>query len=183
MAWTVAAGAGTDWAQVAAEVNESTALTGVDVESLRATWQSADTLEQRELIRPAGTVPSRSGPQRTIREVTPSGARAVTDWLNEPVSHVRDARSLLMLKLLFINRRLGDATPLLHAQREQLSAQADRLAAAVDESEGFDRTLLLWRFYSTTAAIQFTETMLSDRTGPRPGPRRGRSPRTRSDRP
>ncbi len=28
----------------------------------------------------------------------------------------------------------------------------------MDESEGFDSTLLLWRFHSTTAAIQFTET-------------------------
>ena len=74
------------------------------------------------------------------------------------MSHVRDARSLLMLKLLFINRRDGDATPLLRAQREQFSAQADRLAAAVEESEGFDRALLLWRFHITTAAMQFTET-------------------------
>jgi DNA-binding PadR family transcriptional regulator len=146
-------------------------------------YRALETLEQRALIRPAGTVPSRSGPQRTILEVTPSGARAVTEWLNEPVSHVRDARSLLMLKLLFINRRQGDVTPLLHAQREQFSAQADRLSAAVDDSEGFDRTLLLWRFHSTTAAIQFTETMLGDRTAPRPGPRRGRPRRTRNDRP
>jgi DNA-binding PadR family transcriptional regulator len=146
-------------------------------------YRALETLEQRELIRPAGTVPSRSGPQRTIREVTPSGALAVSEWLNEPVSHVRDARSLLMLKLLFIARREQDAATLLRAQREQFSAQADRLAAAVDESEGFDRTLLLWRFHSTTAAIQFTETMLGDRTAPRPGPRRGRPRRTRNDRP
>ena len=150
---------------------------------MQAIQRTAETLEQRELMRPAGTVPSRSGPQRTILEVTPSGTRAVTEWLDEPVSHVRDARSLLMLKLLFINRRKGDATPLLHAQREQLSAEADRLAAAVDESEGFDRTLLLWRFHSTTAAIQFTETMLGDRAAPRPGPRPGRPRRTRTDRP
>jgi DNA-binding PadR family transcriptional regulator len=146
-------------------------------------YRALETLEQRELIRPAGTVPSRSGPQRTIREVTPSGALAVSEWLNQPVSHVRDARSLLMLKLLFIARREQDAAMLLRAQREQFSAQADRLAAAVDESEGFDRTLLLWRFHSTTAAIQFTETMLGDRTAHRPGPPRGRQRRTRTDRP
>ena len=133
-------------------------------------YRALETLEQRDLIRPAGTVPSRSGPQRTILEVTPAGAQAVADWLNEPVSHVRDARSLLMLKLLFITRRDGDATALLRAQREQFSAQADRLAAAVEESEGFDRALLLWRFHSTTAAMQFTETMLADRTAARPGP-------------
>ena len=146
-------------------------------------YRALEVLEQRDLIRPAGTVPSRSGPQRTILEVTPAGAEAVAEWLREPVSHVRDARSLLMLKLLFITRRDGDATALLRAQREQFSAHADRLAAAVEESEGFDRALLLWRFHSTTAAIQFTETMLADRTAARPGPRRGRPGRTRTDRP
>lgn len=146
-------------------------------------YRALETLERRGLIRPAGTVPSRSGPQRTILKVTPAGAQAVADWLDEPVSHVRDARSLLMLKLLFINRREDDATALLRAQREQFSAQADRLAAAVEESEGFDRALLLWRFHSTTAAIEFTETMLADRTAARRGPRRGRPGRTRTDRP
>jgi DNA-binding PadR family transcriptional regulator len=146
-------------------------------------YRALETLEQRDLIMPAGTVPSRSGPQRTILEVTPAGEQAVADWLNEPVIHVRDARSLLMLKLLFITRRNGDATALLCTQREQFSAQADRLAAAVEESDGFDRALLLWRFHSTTAAIQFTETMLADRTAARPGRRPGRPRRTRSDRP
>jgi DNA-binding PadR family transcriptional regulator len=146
-------------------------------------YRALETLEQRDLIRPAGTVPSRSGPQRTILEVTLAGAQAVAAWLGEPVSHVRDARSLLMLKLLFINRREDDATALLRAQREQFSAQADRLAAAVETREGFDRALLLWRFHSTTAAIQFTEALLADRTAARPGPRRGRPRRTRTDRP
>ncbi len=125
-------------------------------------YRALETLEQRELIRPAGTVPSRSGPQRTILEPTPSGSRAVTEWLKEPVSHVRDARSLLMLKLLFLSRREADPTPLLEDQRAQFSSQAERLSAAVDETDGFDRALLIWRLHTTTAAVQFTETMLSE---------------------
>lgn len=146
-------------------------------------YRALETLEQLGLIRPAGTVPSQSGPQRTILEVTPAGTQAIAGWLLEPVSHVRDARSLLMLKLLFLARRGADSAPLLTAQREQFSAQAERLSAAVDETDGFDRALLLWRLHATTAAVQFTETMLSDRTARRLVPPRGRPGPRRTGRP
>ena len=125
-------------------------------------YRALETLEQRELIRPAGTVPSQSGPQRTILEVTPAGARAVSEWLSQPVSHVRDARSLLMLKLLFLSRRGADLTRLLTAQRAQFATYAESLIAALDETEGFDRTLLLWRLHTTTAALRFTEALLAE---------------------
>ena len=127
-------------------------------------YRAIETLEQREMIRPAGTVPSQTGPQRTILEVTRSGARALTEWLNQPVSHVRDARSLLMLKLLFLSRRGADPTPLLDAQRAQFSSHAESLSAALEQTDGFDRTLLLWRLENTTAALRFTETLLAERT-------------------
>jgi PadR family transcriptional regulator AphA len=129
-------------------------------------YRALETLEQRELIRPAGTVPSQSGPQRTILEVTPAGARALTEWLRRPVSHVRDARSLLMLKLLFLSRKGADATPLLTAQRAEFSAHAETLVAAVEQTDGFDRTLLLWRLHTTDAALRFTETLLAEHNSP-----------------
>ena len=75
---------------------------------------------------------------------------------------MRDARSLLMLKLLFLTRRGADLEPLLTAQREHFSKLAERLAAAAEEAEGFDRALLLWRLESTTAATRFVETMLGE---------------------
>jgi DNA-binding PadR family transcriptional regulator len=146
-------------------------------------YRALETLEQLGLVRPAATVPSQTGPQRTILEVTPAGAEAVTEWLSRPVSHVRDARSLLMLKLLFLHRSGADPAPLLTAQREQFSAHAERLSAAADEADGFDRALLLWRVHTTTAAVQFTETMLSDQTGRHPAPPRGRPAARRSGRP
>jgi DNA-binding PadR family transcriptional regulator len=125
-------------------------------------YRALETLEQHEMIRPAGTVPSQTGPQRTILEVTPAGGLAVTEWLSQPVSHVRDARSLLMLKLLFLSRRKADLAPLLTAQRDQFASHAESLTAALEQTEGFDRTLLLWRVQSTTAAVRFTETMLAE---------------------
>jgi DNA-binding PadR family transcriptional regulator len=120
-------------------------------------------LERMGLVRPVGILPSPSGPQRTLVEATPAGERELTRWLGEPVSHVRDARSLLMLKLLFIDRRKADPERLLVAQRIRFLMLAENLSMAADAARGFDRALLLWRLESTTAAVRFTEAMLAER--------------------
>ncbi|HEX5900713.1 MAG TPA: helix-turn-helix transcriptional regulator [Solirubrobacteraceae bacterium] len=125
-------------------------------------YRAVETLTAKGLVRPAGTVPSRSGPRRTVLEATPTGKRTLTRWLPQPIAHVRDARSLLMLKLLFLTRREADLEPLLSAQREHFAKLAERLAEAAGAAEGFDRALLLWRLESTTAAIHFVETMLAE---------------------
>jgi DNA-binding PadR family transcriptional regulator len=125
-------------------------------------YRAVETLTGMGLVRPAGTVASRSGPRRTVLEATPNGKRAVARWLRQPIAHVRDARSLLMLKLLFLTRRAADLEPLLSVQREQFVKLAERLTTAADEAEGFDRALLLWRLESTTAAMRFVETLLGE---------------------
>ena len=125
-------------------------------------YRALDTLGARALIRPVGTVPSRSGPRRTILEATTAGKRALGKWLREPIEHVRDARSLLMLKLLFLTRRDADLAPLLESQRARFAVHAERLAAAAAEADGFERALVLWRLDSTTAVIRFAETMLDE---------------------
>jgi DNA-binding PadR family transcriptional regulator len=125
-------------------------------------YRAVDTLTAKELVRPARTVASPSGPQRTVLEATTRGKRAVTRWLRQPVAHVRDARSELMLKLLFLTRRGASLEPLLAAQREQFAQLAANLSKAADEAEGFDRALLLWRRENATAAVRFVETLLGD---------------------
>ena len=125
-------------------------------------YRALETLERMGLVRPVGTLRSDSGPQRRILEPTPAGRSSLSGWLDQPVEHVRDARSLLMLKLLFLMRRETDAAPLLTAQRRRFLAQAERLATAADAAQGFDRRLLLWRLHSTTAAVAFSESMLAE---------------------
>ena len=126
-------------------------------------YRALEMLQRLALITPVATLRSESGPQRTIFEPTTEGRRRLAEWLKQPVEHVRDARSL-MLKLLFLSRRDGDAAPLLRAQREQFATLAQRLAGAADAAEGFERGLLLWRLHSTAAAVQFTEAMLAEPT-------------------
>jgi DNA-binding PadR family transcriptional regulator len=125
-------------------------------------YRAIETLTAMGLVRAAGTVASTSGPQRTVLQATATGRRALTGWLRQPVDHVRDARSLLMLKLLFLTRREADLAPLLTAQRAQFAGLAEGLERAADAAEGFDRALVLWRLESTTAAVRFVEAMLAD---------------------
>jgi hypothetical protein len=122
-------------------------------------YRTLEILEGRELTRTAGTEVSATGPQRTLVETTEEGARRVAEWLREPVEHLRDARSELMLKLLFFDRRGGDAAPLLRAQRARLLELEVELRTALDEAECFARTLALWRAENTAAAIRFVDAL------------------------
>jgi PadR family transcriptional regulator AphA len=118
-------------------------------------YRTLDVLGERELVREAGTEPSESGPPRTVLEVTGDGAERVDRWLHTPVQHVRDARSELMLKLLFLDRAQRDPAPLLHAQQQRFEAILSELETALASAEGFDRTLAAWRLETTRAAVRF----------------------------
>jgi PadR family transcriptional regulator AphA len=122
-------------------------------------YYAIEALTRLGLAEAAGTEASRTGPERTVLRITPVGGRAVADWLDVPVEHVRDARSLLLLKLLFQGRRGGDPGPLLDAQRVRFEGIARRLERAVDEASGFDQTLLKWRLETATAALRFIDSI------------------------
>jgi PadR family transcriptional regulator AphA len=123
-------------------------------------YYAIDSLTRQGLIETAGTVASRTGPDRTVLRITASGRRAVADWLGTPVEHVRDARSLLLLKLLFLDRQGADPQQLVNAQRAQFESIAKRLQSAVDEASGFDRTLLKWRLENATSAVRFIDSII-----------------------
>jgi DNA-binding PadR family transcriptional regulator len=136
-------------------------------------YYAIEALIRHGLARPDGTVSSRTGPDRTILRTTPSGQRAVIDWLGTPVEHVRDARSLLLLKLLFLDRRGADPGPLLNAQRARFESIGERIRHSVNEARGFDQTLLKWRLESATAALRFIDS-ITESAGPGTGNERSR---------
>jgi DNA-binding PadR family transcriptional regulator len=125
-------------------------------------YRAVEALTAMQLIRAAGTEPGSAGPQRTVLEATPEGEQALAQWLREPVAHVRDARSLLLLKLLFLTRRNHDPEPLLTAQRATFAELAEGLTGAARQADGFDRALALWRLENTAAALRFVEAMLAE---------------------
>lgn len=124
-------------------------------------------LVERGLVSQRATERGGRGPARTIVEATVAGRRAVRRWLAEPVERVRDVRSLFMLKLALHARAGTDSRALLLAQRERLEPELARLDELSARSEGFDRTLALWRSASYRAALDFVAQVLAE-TGPAP---------------
>jgi hypothetical protein len=103
MQWATG-GSGVDWAEYAVDVHFSSALTGVDLESLRATWQGADTLIQWNtgyqpdvvgyyVFRSAGAGPRTQLNGELIEGGALAGAQSAFSWTdgtpgwNGPVSY------------------------------------------------------------------------------------------------
>jgi DNA-binding PadR family transcriptional regulator len=111
------------------------------------------------------------GPNRSILAITPAGLRRLQEWRYEPVRHVRDMRSLLLLKLALLDRAALDPAPLVDAQLALLSPQIQGLKDLRDEAVGFERVLAAWRAESSEAVVRF----LGD-NGWLEGSRRAKSP-------
>lgn len=129
-------------------------------------YYAIETLTRDGLARPDRTVPSRAGPNRTVMQITSAGRRAVDEWLRTPVEHVRDARSLLLLKLLFLDRRNEDPRPLLTDQRARFDRIAQRLHDSISDAQGFDETLLRWRLENATATLRFIDSIVAPASAP-----------------
>jgi DNA-binding PadR family transcriptional regulator len=125
-------------------------------------YQALKKLVKLDLIRERTTEPGDRGPKRTILAITPTGQRLLRHWLSEPVDHVRDVRSLLLLKLLLLDRAGLDPGLLLGAQRVKLAPLLEGLEALRADTEGFDRVLADWRVTSCRATLQFINDLRAD---------------------
>ena len=120
-----------------------------------AVYQVIQKLLGLGLIRARRTERSHRGPLRRVVGLTPAGRSAIRRWLEEPVDHVRDVRSLLLLKLALLDRSGGDAAPLVKAQRSKVAQQLVALEEARDAASGFERLILEWRIASSRATVEF----------------------------
>jgi DNA-binding PadR family transcriptional regulator len=120
-------------------------------------YRSLEILEKRGLIEPSGLEASVRGPQRTVFRITGSGRRALDDWLREPVSHVHEIRSALLLKLVFAERLGVDLQPLLDRQLEILGERAAQLEAQLAKTDGAARIMTAYRLETARAARRFVE--------------------------
>jgi PadR family transcriptional regulator AphA len=113
-------------------------------------------LEEAGLVAPQAVEPGR-GPRRTIYAATATGRKAVADWLDTPVQHIRDVRSQLLIKLALLDRAGTDPTGLLQRQKIILQPIVSAISAERPQHKGFDATLLAWRRASAAAALNFLE--------------------------
>jgi DNA-binding PadR family transcriptional regulator len=121
------------------------------------TYRALDVLKDRGLIVVTGEKPGEGGPRRIELEPTTLGRKLVERWLATPEEHVRDLRSVLLLKLTFRERSGLPLAPLLEAEREVLAPKAAALQARARDGDVAD----LWRATIATAALDFIERALS----------------------
>ncbi|MGZ8783397.1 MAG: PadR family transcriptional regulator, partial [Gaiellaceae bacterium] len=128
-------------------------------------YRALGVLRELEFVVPRGSEPSSRGPHRVLLAPTPRGRQALRRWLARPTGHVRDLRSELLVKLLLLHRAGRDSRPLLGAQLALLQSGEHALAALVRETDGFDRTVAVWRLTTARAARAFVEALLDERSG------------------
>ena len=128
-------------------------------------YRSIEILADRGLIEPSGHEPGLRGPNRTIYRTTCAGATELVQWLREPVEHVRDVRSQLLLKLIVSERTGTDPTPMLVGQQASVAAAVESLESRVEASDGTEAILLRFRLETSRAVLRFVESLLDPSNG------------------
>jgi DNA-binding PadR family transcriptional regulator len=126
-------------------------------------YHGLDRLERAGLIRAAGLERGGRGPHRMVYVATPAGREQLAAWLRAPVQHVRDIRSLFLLKVVLSERAGIDVEPLLVAQRAALVPLIGWLEAQLDdagtEAPG-ETTVAVFRVETAAAVVRFIDGML-----------------------
>jgi PadR family transcriptional regulator AphA len=121
-------------------------------------------LESAGYIETAGIERGDRGPHRVVFRATAKGKKTVAEWLAEPVEHVRDIRSLFLLKVVLAQRLGVDTEPLLVAQRALMAPFVAYLEARLDDvdasTEPTEATVLYFRLETAQTTIRFIDHML-----------------------
>jgi PadR family transcriptional regulator AphA len=131
-------------------------------------YTSLRRLEADGYIKTAGIERGSRGPHRVNYAVTPKGRSAAQAWLKTPVDHVRDIRSLFLLKVVLAKRLGLDVEPLLVAQRALLAPLVAFLEARLDDvdpaTEPAEEAVLYFRLETAKTTMGFIDHLLDART-------------------
>ncbi len=117
-------------------------------------YRSLATLLAGGFVEECGDAAGVRGPQRTIVRATRRGRAALRRWLDEPVDHVREVRSELLVKLALLERAGRPSEALIERQLERLApvfAAVTRRPAGA----GFESVLATWRREQALAVQRF----------------------------
>lgn len=127
------------------------------------TYRALDQLQDRELVKTIGEERGRAGGNRTILAPTRQGRTAVKRWLTEPVPHLRDVRSQLLLKLVLCDLNHIDLRPLLEAQHTLFTPVIGALSADGGPRTAASDPVAVWRYESSRATMRFLDRLLADK--------------------
>jgi molybdopterin-binding protein len=114
------------------------------------TYRAIDGLLAAKLVQ-SKKVTTDTSRERVIFRTTASGRKVCDDWLSQPVQHLRDVRTDLLLKLVLRERRQLPCASLVAAQREQLREVMQTLLEGGAESDIVD----IWRREHARAVNRF----------------------------
>jgi len=121
-------------------------------------YRALDRLVALALAEPRGAEPGVGGPPRQVYGPTAAGRARLTAWVSEPVSHLREVRGALLLKLV-VGARLGvDPHPLVEAQRARFAGPF----AALARPPGPGDVAARWRHHSAAAVRAFLDDLAAD---------------------
>jgi PadR family transcriptional regulator AphA len=153
------------WA-LAAKLAHGAEIGQVHAISRPVVYHALARLEDAGLVHATGLERGGRGPHRVVYAATPEGKRELVDWLSTPAEHVRDIRSLLLLKVVLSERAGIDPEPLLVAQRAVLLPFVGWLEAQLDdpahELPG-EAAVAAFRLETATAILRFIDAQLDGR--------------------
>lgn len=120
-------------------------------------YRTLELLADAGLAEQAGVQPGLRGSPRTLHRASAAGRRAFAAWLAEPVAHVRELRSALLLKLLFAQRGGIPVRGLLEAQLAVVEQTVTALQRAPQGEREFDATLRAFRLETARAGRRVVE--------------------------
>jgi DNA-binding PadR family transcriptional regulator len=122
-------------------------------------------LDADGFIKTVGLERGDRGPHRVIYQATPAGKKAVVRWLGEPVEHIREIRSLFLLKVVLAQRLGLDIEPLLVSQRALMTPLIQFLEARLEDvdvdEEPTEATVLFFRLETAHTTLRFIDHMLA----------------------
>jgi DNA-binding PadR family transcriptional regulator len=132
-------------------------------------YSSLRRLEVEGHAETAGIERGDRGPHRVVFRATPKGRKEVRRWLTEPVEHVRDIRSLFLLKVVLAQRLGLQLEPLLLAQRALMTPFVAFLEARLEDvdpaTEPTEATVLTFRFETAQTTLRFIDHLLDGLSG------------------
>lgn len=121
--------------------------------SRQLVYRTVDNLVDDGLVR-KGRRTEGDGPERVVLRPTAAGRRRALGWLEEPVTHVRDVRTVLLVKLV-LRRRMGLANVRFLARQRRTLAPVAEAIVSRREGDEVDR----WRAESAAAAMRFLDSL------------------------
>jgi DNA-binding PadR family transcriptional regulator len=125
-------------------------------------YRAIDHLLEIGLAEPRFVEPGDQGPQRTVLAATRAGRARVRRWLDEPVAHPRDVRSVLLVKLALRVRRGESLAPLVRKQLDVFEDVHDGLQRRRHHGHGVEHLELQWRYEANEAIRRFLQELVRD---------------------